>query len=182
VLHIATHGFFLGEKCPTILETIHPRGSTGFGKYVAEGENPLLMSGFALAGANRRDLAVPDEDDGILTAEEVAALDLTEVEWAVLSACDTGVGVIRTGEGVFGLRRSFQIAGAGTLIMSLWPVDDESSRRWMLELYRNRFIEGMPTSDAVHQASLTMLRERRELGENIHPFFWAGFIASGDWR
>ena len=76
-----------------------------------------------------------DQEDGILTAEEVAALDLGGVEWAVLSACDTGVGEIKAGEGVFGLRRAFQIAGVRTVIMSLWAVDDQAARRWMRALY-----------------------------------------------
>ncbi len=144
--------------------------------------NPLLLSGLALAGANNRMAAGPDEEDGILTAEEIASLDLSSVEWAVLSACDTGVGEVRAGEGVFGLRRAFQIAGARTLIMSLWPVDDEVTRAWMRELYTNRFVDGMSTIDSVHEASLALLNERREKGLSTHPFYWAGFIASGDWR
>jgi CHAT domain-containing protein len=73
----------------------------------------------ALAGANRRASAGPEDEDGILTAEEVAALDPEGVEWAVLSACDTGVGEVRAGEGVFGLRRAFQVSGVNTVIMSL---------------------------------------------------------------
>ena len=79
-------------------------------------ENPLLLAGFALAGANRRQAAGVEDEDGILTAEEIASLDLSGVEWAVLSACDTGVGEVRAGEGVFGLRRAFQVAGAQTVI------------------------------------------------------------------
>ena len=88
--------------------------------------NPLLLSGLALAGANRRATS-GDGEDGILTAEEVGALDLGGVEWAVLSACDTGLGEIRAGEGVFGLRRAFQVAGVRTVIMSLWSVQDEAN-------------------------------------------------------
>ena len=100
----------------------------------------------------------------------------------MLSACDTGVGEVRAGEGVFGLRRAFQIAGAHTLIMSLWPVDDDATRAWMRELYANRFVERMSTVDAVHEASLRLLIGRREQGLSTHPFYWAGFITSGDWR
>src|SRR5262249_30179408 len=133
-------------------------------------ENPLLLSGFALAGANLRARAPAGGDDGVLTAEEVSALDLSGVEWAVLSACATGVGGVRAGEGVFGLRRAFEIAGARTLVMSLWSVDDESARRWMEALYRARFGSGMGTAEAVREASLTALRERRARGENTHPF------------
>ena len=111
-------------------------------------ENPLLLSGLALAGANRRAAAGPDEDDGILTAEEVASLNLQGTEWAVLSACDTGLGEIKAGEGVFGLRRAFQIAGARTVIMSLWSVDDRATRPWMRALYEGGS-QGLNTADAV---------------------------------
>jgi len=186
ILHVATHGFFLGH-CPSAVYT-----SRGIGKVVAEGaeeepspgqgENPLLLSGLALAGANQRWAASAEEDDGVLTAEEIAALDLSNVDWAVLSACDTGVGEIRAGEGVFGLRRAFQVAGARTLIMSLWPVEDESARQWMRALYEARLVSGLGTAEAVREASLTVLRKRRERGLSTHPFYWAGFVAAGDWR
>jgi CHAT domain-containing protein/tetratricopeptide (TPR) repeat protein len=182
VLHVATHGFFLDGDCTTSAE-----GRRGVGGLSAVGRirttgNPLLLSGLALAGANRRASAGPDEDDGILTAEEVAALDLSGVEWAVLSACDTGVGEIRAGEGVFGLRRAFQVAGARTVVMSLWSVDDQATRAWMRALYEGRFQRSLSTADAVHQASLTVLRDRRAKGLSTHPFYWAAFVAAGDWR
>lgn len=182
VLHLATHGFFLGGECASA-----PSGTRGVGGLTSAGarrpaENPLLLSGLALAGANRRASAGPDEDDGILTAEEVASLDLSSVEWAVLSACDTGVGEIRAGEGVFGLRRAFQVAGARTVVMSLWSVDDQATRAWMRTLYEGRFLRQLSTADAVHEASLSMLRERRSRGLSPHPFYWAAFVAAGDWR
>ncbi len=182
MLHLATHGFFLNGDCTTA-----PLGTRGVGGLVAAGrqnaaENPLLISGLALAGANRRAAAGPDEDDGILTAEEVASLDLSGVEWAVLSACDTGVGEIRAGEGVFGLRRAFQVAGARTVVMSLWSVDDQATRAWMRALYEGRFQRRLSTADAVHEASLTLLRDRRAKGQSTHPFYWAAFVAAGDWR
>ena len=86
------------------------------------------------------------------------------------------------GEGVFGLRRAFQLAGARTLIMSLWPVDDEATRDWMEALYRHRFTDSLSTLDAVHRASLDLLNARRDAGLSTHPFYWAGFVAAGDWR
>ena len=165
VLHLATHGFFVGEHCPPNLAL-----------------NPLLRSGLALAGANRRQGALPGEEDGILTAEEIAALDLEGVEWAVLSACESGLGEIRNGEGVLGLRRAFSVAGAQTLIMSLWQVDDEPTRDWMSLLYEHRYSEGLETAEAVHHASLELLELRRQQGLTTHPFYWAGFVAAGDWR
>jgi CHAT domain-containing protein len=179
VLHLATHGFFLGARCaPTPDRVAHaePAGE------IDAGENPLLLAGFALSGANRRESAGPDDEDGILTAEEIAALDLRGVEWAVLSACDTGVGEVRAGEGVLGLRRAFQVAGARTVIMSLWPVDDENTRRWMTGVYERRFVRGAGTMEAVRESSLEQLRRRRTAGLSTHPFYWAGFIAAGQWR
>jgi CHAT domain-containing protein/tetratricopeptide (TPR) repeat protein len=186
VLHLATHGFFLGSTCrPAIGGTravggLAPKLPSQANRGLAD--NPLLLSGLALAGANRRAAAASGEDDGILTAEEVAALNLGGVEWAVLSACDTGLGEVKAGEGVFGLRRAFQIAGARTVIMSLWSVDDDATRLWMRTLYEGRLQKHLSTADAIHQANLSMLRARRARGESTHPFYWAGFVAAGDWR
>jgi CHAT domain-containing protein/tetratricopeptide (TPR) repeat protein len=199
VLHLATHGFFLGDECDSAVApgTRAVGGLTSGAAAQAKPapasrpraprqqlapENPLLLSGLAFAGANRRASAGPDEDDGILTAEEVAGLDLTGLDWAVLSACDTGLGVVRVGEGVLGLRRAFQMAGARTVIMSLWSVEDRSTRQWMRALYQGRFERGLDTADAVHQAALSTLRARRSATGSGHPFFWAGFVAAGDWR
>ena len=136
----------------------------------------------ALAGANRRDATASAGDDGILTTEEIAALDLRGVEWAVLSACNTGVGEVQVGEGGLGLRRAFQIAGARSLIMSLWPVADEPTRAWMYSLYQARLRLGLGTADAVHHAHTTVLAARRARGESTHPFYWAGFVSAGDWH
>jgi len=181
VLHLATHGFFLGGDCQSALEAPAAERISSASSAVTR-ENPLLLSGLVLAGANHREAAGADEDDGILTAQEIATLDLNGTEWAVLSACDTGTGEIRAGEGVFGLRRAFQLAGARTVIMSLWPVEDEVTRQWMAALYRHRFVEGKSTAGSVNGASLELLRQRRARGESTHPFYWAGFIAAGDWR
>ena len=145
-------------------------------------ENPLLLSGLALAGANRRDSVAAGQDDGILTADEIASLDLSGTEWAVLSACRTGVGPIAAGEGVLGLRRAFQVAGARTVIASLWSVGDRSARRWMEALYRARFVRGLSTAEAVRAASLEVLREQRAAGAVEAPLEWAAFQAAGDWR
>jgi CHAT domain-containing protein/tetratricopeptide (TPR) repeat protein len=198
VLHLATHGFFLGDECDgaqpentravgglasgTAPASPAPTARARAGRVQATPENPLLLSGLALAGANRRSAAGANEDDGILTAEEVAGLDLTGLDWAVLSACETGLGVLRVGEGVLGLRRAFQMAGARTVITSVWSVEDRSTRQWMRALYRGRFEGGLDTADAVHQAALSTLRARRLATGSGHPFFWAGFVAAGDWR
>jgi CHAT domain-containing protein len=187
VLHFATHGFFLDSECRPA-----PSGTRGVGGIAAmpmgpvntnrRTQNPLLISGLAFAGANVRTPVREDRDTGILTAEEVASLDLHGTEWAVLSACDTGLGEIKAGEGVFGLRRAFQIAGVRTVIMSLWSVEDQSTRTWMRALYRERFQKGASTADAVRNASVQVLQARRARGESTHPFYWAAFVAAGDWR
>ncbi len=185
IIHLATHGFFLGDLCPSILP--HGRAVAGLSPLtnhelpVIPGENPLLLAGLALAGANRRDTVPVDDEDGVLTAEEVASMNLDGLEWAVLSACDTGVGEVMTGEGVFGLRRAFEVAGARTVIMSLWSVKDEAALDWMDRLYSARFLEGLSTAEAARSASLRLLRDRREAGESPHPFYWAAFVAAGSW-
>jgi CHAT domain-containing protein len=179
VLHLATHGFFLGGNC---LAAQYPSRTSTAPSTVIARENPLLLSGLILAGANHRNVAPPDQEDGVLTAEEVAALDLRGVDWAVLSGCDTGVGEIRVGEDVFGLRRAFQVAGVRTVIMSLWAVEDEGTRHWMTELYRGRLSKKLSTADAVRAAGLVVLHQRRGRGLSTHPYYWAGFVASGDWR
>jgi CHAT domain-containing protein/Tfp pilus assembly protein PilF len=186
VIHLATHGFFLGGECKSALDSTRGvsllASSGGSEPPPLTGENPLLLSGLALAGANHRDAAGPGEEDGILTAEEIASLDLSGVEWAVLSACDTGLGDIKAGEGVFGLRRAFQVAGAKTVIMSLWGVEDESARQWMTALYTARLERQLDTAECAREASLSVLHARRAAGLSTSPFYWAAFVAAGDPR
>ncbi len=187
VLHLATHGFFITGLCPSALD----QGGRGKGALAGRqdprtaapaGENPLVLSGLALAGANHRKQARPEEEDRILRAEEIAGVDMSGVQWAVLSACETGVGSVRAGEGVFGVRRAFQVAGARTVLMSLWAVDDESTRRWMRALYVARLMRKMGTAEAVRAACIVLLREQRARGLGTHPFYLGAFVAAGDWR
>jgi CHAT domain-containing protein len=169
VLHLATHGYY----CP------HAQLS-GADDLV---ENPLLYSGLILAGANRMILEKPGSDthgdDGILTSLEVSALSLTGTELVVLSACQSGVGEIENGEGVLGLRRSFQQAGARTVVMSLFDVPDASTATLMSRFYES-WLAGMSKSAALREASLSILRENRKSGRGTHPLFWGGFILAGD--
>jgi CHAT domain-containing protein len=161
VLHLATHGFFINGDCA-----------------------PLQLSGLALAGANHRDAGgsgIDAGEDGILTAEEIASLDLRGVDWAVLSGCETGVGPVQSGEGVLGLRRAFEVAGAGTLILSLWSVSDHETRDWVHELYKSR-LEGRSSIESVRNASLRMLGNRRQSHVTTHPYYWGGFVEAGAWR
>jgi CHAT domain-containing protein len=156
VLHIATHAFILNRSC-------------GNG-------NPLLHSGLVFAGANQ------NRDASILTAQQIASLDLSGVDWAVLSACNTGNGELADGEGVLGLERAFRVAGAGSVIMSLWTVDDEVTRQYMRELYLNRFANHASTADAAWLAARHLLENRRTAHQSTHPWYWADFVAAGDWR
>lgn len=177
ILHIGTHAFFeIGKR--------GRGGSTeSTGGNGVESASSYPLAGLALAGANLRDGARGDRaaDDGILTAGEIALLDLSHVEWAVLSACSTGTGTPEEGEGILGLRRAFQIAGARTLIMSLWPVEDEATRHWMRELYACRRA-GMSTADSMRRSASAILESQRFGGRTTHPYYWAGFVAAGDWR
>jgi CHAT domain-containing protein len=187
VIHLATHAFLLQDGCSWSAgrgEGPPPRGgSASPDPPRAAGDNPLLLTGMALAGANRREETDGREDveDGILTAEEIASLDLSGVEWAVLSACETGVGAVRSGEGVLGLRRAFQVAGVRTLIMSLWPVEDAMALAWMTRLYEARG-NGLDSAGAVREAGRAMIETRRREGGGTHPFYWGAFVAAGDWR
>ncbi len=188
VVHLATHGFFLGDLT-RVATGGSSRGIGGIGPGAAPAPgprpcaaSPLLLSGLAFAGANQRASAKSRDEDGILTAEEVSAINLSGVDWVVLSACDTGKGRIQAGEGVLGLQRAFQIAGARAVIMSLWPVEDESAGQWMNALYRARISEGLDAADAAAKADLTVLRGRRAQARSADPFYWAAFVATGDWK
>jgi CHAT domain-containing protein len=178
ILHIATHGFFLEDRPVRIEGT---RGLSLAREYDelrglnanVKIENPLLRSGLALAGANLRE---GREDDGILTAMEASGLNLWGTNLVVLSACDTGVGVVRTGEGVYGLRRALVLAGSETQVMSLWPVSDYVTQRLMKAYYAG-LRQGQGRGEALRRVKLEMLRQKG----TEHPFYWASFIQSGKW-
>jgi CHAT domain-containing protein len=162
ILHLATHGFFLPDQPRDLnplgrnLELIGVGDTPGHGRLSGPGmENPMLRSGLALAGANTffRGAPLPDEaEDGLLTAEDVAGLDLLDTELVVLSACDTGLGAVLFGEGVFGLRRAFIVAGARTLVMSLWKVPDLATAFLMDRLYDNLLTRGLDRDLALSEA------------------------------
>ncbi|HTE56021.1 MAG TPA: CHAT domain-containing tetratricopeptide repeat protein [Kofleriaceae bacterium] len=180
LLHIATHGFFLPSEPPPAAE--EPAGPAPAGppmpifaaQAAASGpENPLLRSGLALAGANRLSSV---GEDGILTALEATGLDLWGTQLVVLSACETGVGKVTEGDGVQGLRRAIVIAGAESLVMSLWQVDDAATRELMTGFYR-KLEAGEGRSEALREVQLQMLRKPR----TSHPYYWASFVPTGSW-
>jgi CHAT domain-containing protein/Tfp pilus assembly protein PilF len=198
ILHIATHGFFLPDQEQ---ESAAAAGSRGLALSGARPgpvfvENPLLRSGLALAGANARLSA--DGEDGILTALEAAGLNLWGTELVVLSACETGVGELKNGEGVYGLRRALVLAGSESQVISLWQVSDEATRDLMVAYY-NRLQAGEGRTEALRRAQLEMIKGRttgtngqrnRGLANSAggsapgrsHPFYWASFIQSGEWQ
>jgi CHAT domain-containing protein/tetratricopeptide (TPR) repeat protein len=179
-LHLATHGFALGAQAPSAAPGTRGIGGVGSGAITGPRRTSALLPGLALAGANAP--ADSAGEDGFLTAEEITALDLSSVDWAVLSACETGRSDRDAVEAVQGLHRSFRRAGARTVIVSLWAVDDAATRAWMGHLYRARLLRKTDTADAMREASRAMLAERRKQKQDLHPFHWAAFVASGDWR
>jgi CHAT domain-containing protein len=180
ILHIATHGFFFGaqDEQSDVAQNIPGNDPMRISylrlnRWAAHIENPLLRSGLALAGANR---GQDGDDDGLLTALEVAGLDLWGTKLVVLSACNTGLGEIKNGEGVQGLRRALVLAGSESQIISLWAVVDERVKDIMIPYYR-ALRRGEGRGDALRQVQLRMLRSRNRR----HPFYWAAFIQSGEW-
>jgi len=180
ILHVATHGFFLTDQETTAHKEgrdLRMLGDMGMQRFSGCGmENPMLRSGLAFAGVNtwlNRGELPPEAEDGILTAEDVSGLDLTNTALAVLSACDTGIGDVKTGEGVFGLRRSFILAGARTLVMSLWKVPDTPTQELMVDFYR-RLLKGIPKADALRESQLKIRNKYP------HPQDWGAFICQGE--
>jgi CHAT domain-containing protein len=182
ILHLATHGFFLGRRDRSQSTLGNPplaMGELAAGRLVRleRLENPLLRSGLALAGANTwlSGQALPTEaEDGLLTAEDMAVLDLHATELVVLSACDTALGEDRPGEGVFGLRRAITVAGAKTLVMSLWKVPDQETRELMINFYQ-RLLTGQRRSEALRAARLDIKKRHP-----TDPYYWGAFICQGD--
>ncbi len=152
ILHIATHGFFKPES--NVIE------------------NPLLRSGLVLAGVT---IGQSAGDDGVLTALETTNLNLVGTKLVVLSACDTGKGDIKIGQGVYGLRRALVIAGSESQLISLWKVSDDATKDLMVAYY-GRLQKGEGRSEALRQIQLGMLKGEKQK----HPFYWASFIPSGD--
>jgi len=182
ILHLATHGFFLPDDESALdavkLGGLPDRGITVVPRPASKRyENPLVRSGLAFAGANHA-TTITDGDDGILTALEITGMDLYGTELVVLSACDTGVGETKTGEGVFGLRRAFALAGVKNLLMSLWEVSDEVTARQMKMFYQN--LQKLPKAEALRQAQLETIKELKAQYDGMAPpSLWAPFILQG---
>jgi len=150
------------------------RSTLRLNRFAAQVKDPLIRSGLVLAGANQ---GKSGDDDGVLTAMEAAYLDLMGTKLVVLSACDTGVGEVKNGEGVRGLRRALVLAGSESQVMSLWPVSDKTTKDFMIKYY-TALEGGEGRSEGLRQVQLRFLHG---LKEKQHPFYWAAFIQSGEW-
>jgi CHAT domain-containing protein len=218
-LHLATHGYFAPPEIRSALAPADDPSSlrpfVGMGRREAAGWYPGLLSGLVWAGINHPPtdpiLGEPDPGACLMTAEEVAGLDLSACDLAVLSACETGLGQVAGGEGVLGLQRAFHQAGARTVVASLWKVDDAATSVLMEEFYTNLWQRKLPKLEALRRAQIAVLEhpewvERRAaesqadgpvrgLGRKSEPLprggpvarrsppkWWAGFVLSGDPR
>jgi CHAT domain-containing protein len=170
VLHIATHGFF----CPAPKKKLQEAFMmTGDENPFRVSDDPLMRTGLAFSGANHvwTGEEVPESiDDGILTAYEVSNLDFRKTQLVILSACETGLGDIKGGEGVFGLQRAFRMAGADNILMSLWSVPDKETKE-LMELFYGNWMQGKTIYDAFQQAQKTI---RNNYPNN--PEKWAAFV------
>jgi CHAT domain-containing protein/Tfp pilus assembly protein PilF len=181
VLHLATHGFFLSDQ-----EFKHTNSFMEFGQarrlpYVksdGDWENPMVRCGIALAGANHAmQITNAIAEDGLLTGLEASLLNLQGTELVILSACDSGTGEVKIGEGMMSLRRAFRIAGAESVLASHWPVNDNATSQLMTEFMR-RWRAGEPRAQAWREAQLELLRSK----DFSNPYFWSAFTLTGQWN
>ncbi len=184
-LHIATHGWYAPDSIRSWSDATPIDERTGLGvrasgEQQVSGTSPMLLCGLALAGANLPEDAV-GRAPGLVTAEEIAALDLSNCELAVLSACDTNVGVRRFGQGVASLQRALQMAGARSVITSLWEVPDEATKELMLDFYRRLWIAKEPKAQALWEAKKHLRDARDSAGRPIYTVRdWAAWVLTGD--
>ena len=173
VLHLSTHGFFLADADPGRRQDQLARAPIT--------QDPMLASGLFFAGADRvlgGEPPLADADNGVLTAYEAATLNLQGTELVVLSACETGLGRTEAGEGVFGLRRGLQEAGAESVLMSMWSVPDKETQELMTLFYRN-WLSGMTKHEAFRNAQLSERETvKARYGKDL-PVYWGAFVLVG---
>jgi CHAT domain-containing protein len=167
LLHLATHGFFL----PVADKRTLGKDDINAGSTFTVQQNPMFRSGLVLANGNhtwKGETAIAGKEDGILTAYEIAQMDLSNTDLIVLSACETALGDLRGNEGVIGLQRAFKMAGVKQMIISLWQVPDKATRELMIMVYKN-WLTGMSTREALRNAQLKMKQK-------YPPYYWAAFV------
>lgn len=189
ILHLATHGFYLGDQQLPPPEALadaaktKPQanlGDTAEHRQVGY-QNPLVRSGLALAGANTALAAQHQgQQEGLVTAEKILNLNLLGTDLVVLSACESGLGEVKSGEGVFGLRRAFSQAGAKSMVMSMWPVPDQETKELMTAFYINIQIGSMDRTQALRHAVLDEMATVKKRYGHANPFFWGAFIFAGE--
>jgi CHAT domain-containing protein len=184
-LHIATHGWFAAESIRSWSDSEPLDQQTGLGSRLSgeaqvKGMSPMLLCGLALAGASLPEDAV-GRAPGLITADELSTLDLSNCELAVLSACDTNVGERRAGQGVASLQKALQMAGARSVITSLWKVPDEATKELMLDFYRRLWVAKRPKWQALWEAKKTLRDAKDERGEPKYTTRdWAAWVLTGD--
>lgn len=176
IVHLATHGFSFDESCGSAESA---RGIVLDRATSAAAPVVQPLSGLAFAGA---DVGSGHAPIGVLSAGEMSAADLANAGWVVLSACDSGLGPIGHTEGVFGMRRALRLAGARTVVMSLWEADDAVTAELMQALYRARFGKHRNVPDAMAESMRAILATRRAAHLSTHPYYWAAFVGEGGWR
>jgi len=179
ILHFGTHGISANADCDNQTTSLALRGFALAADVPLDPAAPAIAPTALLLSAGSAD---DSSDDGVLTAEEIATLDLSHAGWAVLAACTTARGSTHRYEGLFGLARAFRLAGARTVLTSLWPVDDAATAEWTQALYAARIGEGLDTAASMAAAQRSVLAARRARGDSTHPYYWAAFTATGDWR
>lgn len=184
IIHISTHGYFEPGSHPLVKGQVSDRKTEGdlLPKVKMAEVLPGLTSGLVCAGVN--DEIDDERDDGYLSAEEIQHLDLSSCQLVVLSACETALGSPQAGEGLLSLRRAFSVAGAGSVVSSLWKVSDRETAELMKDFYTNLWQKGMSRGSALHQAKLRMLKNNRAVyGEDdVRPATWGAFVLSGEWN
>jgi CHAT domain-containing protein/tetratricopeptide (TPR) repeat protein len=198
IIHLATHGVVARDTCAGAEQRVRGVGGVAEVQPPVTGRRPGRPDAagvvavpvpspwmgrrvwLALAGANRAAEHTQDENEGLLTSEEVLTLDLAGTDWVVLSACHSGLAERWSREGTSGMARAFQVAGARSVIASQWPIADDATGEWMAALYAARAAGEVDAAAAASAASRAVLEARRRSGRSTHPFFWAAFTTNGE--